>query len=311
MKVLVTGAKGMIGSAVLASDASTGAEVRSHTGREQCDITDGDAMRPIVDGVDAVIHLAGPPSVADSFRDPAGYLRVHVLGTATVVELCQELGIPRIVYVSSADVYGRPTRNPVDESAAFAPRSPYAAAKVAAENVIGAATRSSGLDAVILRPFSIYGPGCRPASVVGLILNQVIAGRRVRLTKLDPVRDYCYVDDVASAVWRAASLPPADSTEPRVYNVSTGRGTRVDQLAQVALSVSGPPTDEDQVELISGSDPDRPLAADILELIADVSRSRDELGWVAKTSLPDGLARTLEWFATINHEVEDQAGAVS
>src|SRR3954464_5363734 len=112
----------MIGRAVVSADAAAAASLRPHVGRHgasepgrsvSCDITDLDALRPVAEGADVVIHLAGPPSVAASFAAPAEFLRAHVLGTATVVELCRELAIPKLIHVSSAEVYGRPTRNPV------------------------------------------------------------------------------------------------------------------------------------------------------------------------------------------------------
>jgi len=314
VNVLVTGANGMIGSAVVASAAVPAASLRTHLGTKRpdgrtrpgssvaCDITDIDALRPVADGADVVIHLAGPPSVAASFADPTEFVRAHVLGTTTVVRLCQELGIPRLVHVSSAEVYGRPRRNPVGEADPTAPRSPYAAAKLAAEGVVGAASRAWGLDAVILRPFSVYGPGARRDSVLGLILDQVLIGDRVRLRKLDGVRDYCFVDDLATAVWQAATL---DLGGLHVLNIASGRGTRVDELARAALtardgslprgaSVEEWPID-DAVE--AGTGGDRPADADIHELIGDVSWAREVLGWQATTSLVEGLARTLAWYA--------------
>jgi len=316
VNILVTGASGMIGTAVVSSAAASAWSVeslRTHVGTLSadgrpaealspgpsvaCDITDLDALRPVAEGADVVIHLAAPPSVAASFAAPSEFLRAHVLGTATVVELCRQLAIPRLVYLSSAEVYGRPTRNPVDESAPLAPRSPYAAAKVGAESVIGAAVRAGVLDAVVLRPFSVYGPGARREGVLGLILEQARTGHHIRLRKLDGIRDYCYVDDLAAAVWRAAT---SGLTGIHTFNVASGTGTRVDELARATLAAryGGLPADA-SVEALpaGGADGDRPSAADIDELIGDVARARDELGWTATTSLADGLTRTLDWFA--------------
>jgi nucleoside-diphosphate-sugar epimerase len=315
VRALVTGAGGMIGAAVLAAEGRGDVELRRHVGAagsngsdpggEQgetgrsvvCDITDRDALRTVADGVDVVIHLAGPPSVAESFADAAEFLRVHVLGTEAVVQLCRELGIPRLVYVSSAEVYGRPARNPVDESASLGPRSPYAAAKVGAESVIGAAARSWGLDAVVLRPFSIYGPGLRQGSVVGLVVEQALAGDHIRLRSLGSTRDYCYVGDLADAVWTAAARGGGRGDEPAVFNVATGRGTRVDELAATALAARGIDPESATIEAVAETEADRPATADILELVGDVERARTELGWQATTSLVDGLRQTLDWFA--------------
>lgn len=314
MNVLVTGANGMIGAAVVTSDAARAVRLRTQVGIAHaderplpatmapglsvaCDITDLDALLPVAEGADVVIHLAGPPSVAASFTAPAETLRAHVLGTATVVELCRQLAIPRLVHISSAEVYGRPDRNPVAETAALAPRSPYAAAKVGAESVIGAAVRAGGLDAVVLRPFSVYGPGARREGVLGLILEQALVGDRIRLRKIDGIRDYCYVDDLAAAIWKAAT---SHLRGLHTFNVASGTGTRVDALALATLAARhGALSGGAAVEVVpSDGDGDRPAAADIDELIADVTAARDELGWAATTALADGLARTLDWYAT-------------
>lgn len=309
MKVLVTGSNGMIGRAVLAAPPATVTALHAQVGpgpvapggpadgfpTVTCDITDHDALRPLAEGVDAVIHLAGPPSVAASFADPVEFLRAHVLGTATVVQLCQDLGIGRLVHVSSAEVYGRPSRNPVDEAEPLTPRSPYAAAKVGAESAIGAAARSSALDAVVLRPFSVYGPGIRRDSVLGVILDQALAGDTIRLQRLDSIRDHCYVGDLAVAIWRAATT---EVDGLLTCNIGSGVGTSSGDLARAALAArDGTVPDGATVEAI-GSDGARPASADITELVADIGLARDALGWEPATELVDGLARTLDWYAT-------------
>jgi UDP-glucose 4-epimerase len=309
VKVLVTGTNGMIGAAVVAA-APDSTELRTQVGpvpgsadlppvavagpTATCDITDHRALRPLVDGVDVVVHLAGPPSVAASFADPVEFHRAHVLGTATVVQLCRELAVPRLVYVSSAEVYGRPRRNPVDEHAPLRPRSPYAAAKVGAESAIGAAARADGLTAAVLRPFSVYGPGTRRDSVLGHIVDQALAGTTVRLRNPDVVRDFCYVGDLADAVWLASS---AGFTGVQTVNVGSGRGVRVGDLARTALEARHGTGAGATVETEPHGEGERPPVADIAELVADVRAAHEVLGWRAATSLADGLARTLDWRA--------------
>src|SRR5262249_12438978 len=144
LRVAVTGAAGMIGSAVTRSLLGAGAEVRAHAGPGGTDaswlpdgidvsfaeITDGDAVATLGAGAEVVVHLAGPASVAESFADPDRHARDHVAGTATVLEACTAARVRRIVYISSAEIYGRPAANPVAEDAPAAPRSPYGAAKL-------------------------------------------------------------------------------------------------------------------------------------------------------------------------------------
>ena len=113
-----------------------------------------------------------------------------------------DAGVTRFVHASSAEVYGAPAVEVdlVPESAPLVPRSPYGAAKVGAEAVVGATSRTTGLDAVVLRPFSVFGPGMRRSSLLGTILEQVGRGGPVLLLDPSSVRDHCYVDDVADAV---------------------------------------------------------------------------------------------------------------
>jgi UDP-glucose 4-epimerase len=249
------------------------------------EIDDLPALRPLVVGIDTVVHLAGPPSVAGSFLAPVDYARIHVVGTATLLEACRDSGVRRFVYISSAELYGRPDRNPVGEEQVPRPRSPYGAAKLGAEALVRSLAPVLGLEAVILRPFSVYGPGAPGRSLVGTLLDQALHRDGIDLADLRPVRDYVFVDDVAEAVARACTQRVVEPVG--VYNVGSGTGTSVADLARLALAAVGR-------ELpLRAADPDRPAGTDVPALVADVRRIERDLAWRAATSLPDGLARTV------------------
>ena len=187
MRVLVTGAGGFIGRALVElapqdvelvllygpADRKlsfTAGVAESEVG----DITDLSLLQKLVSHCDSVIHLAGSASVAHSFIDPPRVVSDHAVGAAVLCQAALEAGVRRLIHVSSAEVYGRPVDNPVGEQAAMLPRSPYAAAKVGAEAVFSATARSSDIEVVILRPFSIYGPGQRKQSLLDRIIQQAI-----------------------------------------------------------------------------------------------------------------------------------------
>jgi UDP-glucose 4-epimerase len=238
-------------------------------------------MARFVAGADAVVHLAGPPSVAASFRDPLAYLRVHAEGTATVLEACRGAGIRHLVYVSSAEVYGQPLRSPVPEDHPLSARSPYAAAKICAEKLIEASAHGYGLRAVILRPFSIYGPGASPQSLISRIVALAGANEPIVLRDLKPIRDYCHVTDVARAIAQACAL---ETRSLEILNVGTMRGASVGEVAKLlcdALGVRGP--------VQEAEDRDRPGASEIYELIADNRRARAFLRWEPEVTLEEGL----------------------
>jgi nucleoside-diphosphate-sugar epimerase len=298
--VVVTGAGGFIGSPVVAALLKLGIAVRAHRGPPgfvgralpasvevaNAEITDGSAMRSIVAESDAVIHLAGPPSVRDSFDDAAAYAAAHVVGTTVCLQACVDQGVRRFVYVSSADVYGRPQSARVVEHHPLSARSPYAAAKVGAEQMVGAFAHAHGIEAVILRPFSIYGPGLSHRSLLWTILDQARGHDEIVLDDLKPERDYCFVDDLAEAVVRAIS---ATVESPLIVNIGTGIGTSVADLARLALKAIGR-----EANVVERSRDKRPGNAEIFRLVADPRKAQASLGWESSVDLAAGLRKTID-----------------
>ena len=297
-RVLVTGAGGFIGSAVVDLLLKCGAEVRALAAAPhesprrlpirgvRAEITSVAAMSRLARGIDTVIHLAGPASVTASFAASRHYVHTHVMGTATVLEACRKHAVDRLVHVSSAEVYGRPRAARVGEGARLHPLSPYAAAKVGAETLVEVFSRSFGLGSVVLRPFAIYGPGLAHDSLIGTVIRRTRRAQSLTLRDLRPVRDFCYVADLADAIVRscAAPLPPFS-----VFNVGTGRGTSVAEVARtiarlrrrrIVVTASSP-------RPAAGGPPDR--------LVADPRRAARVLGWRPRTGLRTGLRRTIRW----------------
>jgi UDP-glucose 4-epimerase len=297
--IFITGAGGFIGSAVVAALLREGARVRALAGaptdairdlpREvtamRGDITDAATVSELMTDADTVIHLAGPPSVAESFEQPAQYARVHVNGTATVLDACRRLNVRRLIYISSAEVYGRPQSNPVSEDHPLEARSPYAAAKIGAEKMIESFVHAFALEATILRPFSVYGPGLSAASLIATILRQAQQETCVRLASLTPVRDYCYIADLASAVVRACAV---EGTPLSAINIGSSVGTSVGEVASLVLRILG----RKLPVLEIGAR--RPIGSEIERLIADTRKAQQQLGWAAAYSLERGLTATIE-----------------
>jgi UDP-glucose 4-epimerase len=301
--VLVTGAGGFLGAAVVRRLVALGAKVRAWLGpatapelvlpppgvsSAYADLACADALGAVdreLDGVECVYHLAGPPSAAESFAAPAAHLRIHAGGTAALLERCIAHRVPRLVYVSSAEVYA-PAAAPVREDHARAPRSPYGIAKLAAELCLEACAPTGGVVVTIVRPFSVYGPGCSAASLIATVIDAVLRGDPPALSDWRPVRDYCFVNDVADGIVRAGTRT-GDAL--RAYNLASGRGTSVLEVAHAVLRAAG------RGDLaVRQRASDRPAAALTLALIGDAARARDELGFDPATTLDTGLCMTLE-----------------
>jgi nucleoside-diphosphate-sugar epimerase len=299
-RVAITGAGGFIGARLTEAFAATGFEVQALVGAPndvvkdppagvralRGDIVDEAAVRDLVDGCDTVVHLAGPPSVGASFDDPQRYVHAHVAGTTNVLQACRSARTRRLVYVSSAEIYGNAGLEPVKESARPDPRSPYAAAKLAAEEMIRAFIHFSQFTACILRPFSVYGPRQPAYSLVPTIVRQAREGDAIRLFDLKPVRDYCYVDDLVNAIGAACRVR-IDGLA--AFNIGSGIGTSVRTLAQMVLAQMGR-----SLSIEQNGTATRPQAADIYALVANIDRATTMLDWSPRTSLADGLRAVVE-----------------
>lgn len=293
----LVGANGFIGSAILRALLHRGIAPQALCGPIEssrslpvgvqfvtCDLADTDRLESWVSGLEVVIHAAGPPSVQRSFEMAEEYARVHVEGTAALLRACRMSKVNRLVYISSAEVYGRPEANPVAETHRLQARSPYAAAKIGAEKMIEAHVESFGLRAVILRPFSIYGPHSSSDSLLSRVVSTANSGC-IRVRDLRPVRDYCYVADLATAVLQACCIP---EEKLRIINIGSGEGTSVADFVKLVLRSLGLniPIVEDRLD-------SRPGQSEIFELVADITTAHDVLGWLPATDLQEGLRLTL------------------
>jgi UDP-glucose 4-epimerase len=297
--VLVTGAGGFLGAALVRRLIELEASVRALVGPAPAsdlhapppgvavsygDVTERRALDGLFDGVACVYHLAGPPSVVGSFIEPARTQHVHAGGTALVLERCVAARVARMVYVSSAEVY-RAAPWLVAEDHFRAPCSPYGAAKLAAEIVLESCAALGGVQATILRPFSVYGPGASPRSLIATLVAAAVRGDPLRVADPSPVRDYCFVSDAVEAIVRAGGR---DGQATRAYNVASGRGVSVDQVARAVRRVAG----RGDLDVVVGA-PDRPAGAMVHALVGDPARAQAELGFRAEIDLDAGLDRTL------------------
>jgi UDP-glucuronate 4-epimerase len=261
------------------------AEFRRVMVAEAC-VTDRSALTPLVDGAQAVLHLAGLAGVRPSFADPARYARVNVEGTAAVQEVTRESGIERFVFASSSSVYGNATPLPAREDApAIVPESPYAASKRGAELIVGAiCRRAPAMRCAALRFFTVYGPRQRPEMAITLFTRAVLAGRPVTVFGDGSMRrDFTHVDDIVRGV-----LAALDRARPgfRVYNLGSGAPVDLQALVQAIGEAAG---EEPAVQRAPV-----PLG-DVDATFAEIGRAREELGWEPRISLREGLRSVVGW----------------
>jgi UDP-glucose 4-epimerase len=297
---LVTGGAGFIGSHLAEALAARGDRVRIlddlSTGRRenlrpdagfiQGSVTDRAALDKAMKGVEFVFHLAAVVSVQQCLTDPAGSNEVNVTGTARVLQAAAAAGVRRVVFASSAAVYGDTPVQPKREDQPPDPLSPYAVAKLAGER-IGAAL--PGVEFVTLRFFNVYGPRQASdspyAAVVPIFLEALEAGRPLPVFgDGTQTRDFTFVGDVVTGLMIAAEAPDIDGD---VFNLATGRAVSVVDMAHALGRAAGRSV---QLEF----KPPRP--GEILHSLADVEAVRRELGFKSRIPLDEGLAEVVRWF---------------
>lgn len=278
-RILVTGATGFIGRPLVERLRSCGHTVVPIASREG-DIAAPETLAPFAGQADAVIHLAGKTYVPDSWKEPAAFLRTNVLGTAQVLEYCRRERC-RLVYVS-AYVYGQPASLPIAEAAIPAPNNPYALSKYSAEQVCRFYVEHFAVPVTVLRPFNIFGPGQAAHFLIPALMAQVLRTPEIRVQDLGPRRDYIHVADLV----RAIALAVERSERWQVYNVGAGISHSVGEIVALLQTAAG------TRKPVVSEGVTRPN--ELMDVVADISLIRRELGWSPGMDLATGLQRAWE-----------------
>ena len=319
--VLVTGADGFIGSHLTEALVAAGAKVRafclynSHGSwgwledarpedQAKIDVRMGDIrderfVEAALEGVDVVFHLAALIAIPYSYVAPESFIDVNVRGTLNVLEAARRHRVRRFVHTSTSEVYGTPADLPIRETHPLNAQSPYAASKVAADQLVLAYHMSYGVPATVLRPFNTYGPRQSTRAVLPTILSQLAAGKtEVQLGRVDTRRDLTFVADTVDGFVRAGT---ADGIEGQTIQLGTNRAVSIAELFEMACKVLGV-----SASIVTDQRRVRPDASEVLVLQSDPARARERLGWQPQVSLEEGLARTVAWLrsSTTRYKVE-------
>jgi len=312
MRALVTGCAGFIGSHLTESLLADGVDVlgvdcfNDNYGRAQklanvglardwdgfefvpIDLARG-SLDDLVGECDLTFHLAAEPGVRPSWgRRFELYTRNNVLATQHLLEAAKRRPGQRFVYASSSSVYGQARQLPTHESATPAPFSPYGITKLSGEHLCDAYHANYGVETVVLRYFSVYGPRQRPdmafrrfcaASLAGLPLEVLGDGRQTR--------DFTFVDDVVAATRAAATAPGAVG---RALNIGGGSRSTLSEAIELLADLSGRELEVIRRERQRG---------DVRDTGADIAAATEVLGYEPRVALREGLAAQWEWAAAL------------
>ena len=297
MKLLVTGGAGYIGSVVASQLVSAGHETvvlddfsRGHAGAvpEEARLVEGNLLdsdfvrETLAEGFDGVLHFAALSLVGESVEEPERYYRNNVCGTLNLMEAMRESGAEKLVFSSTAAVYGEPEEVPIRETAPALPTNPYGSSKLAVDRLIAAVAEARDVAATSLRYFNVsgasgpFGEDHQPEThLIPLVLKAAAENSSVKIFGTDyptrdgtAVRDYIHVEDLGRA--HLLALEGAEPGEHRVYNLGNGAGFSVREVIEAARGVTG--KDIDAIE-----SPRRP--GDPPVLVASSDKIRADLGW--------------------------------
>lgn len=297
MRILVTGASGFIGSHMAKSLADDGHEVVgcirtgygfAGTESQVVDLLDYGAVQGLLSSVrpDAVVHCAGCANVGKSVEDPVGDYQGNVTATQNLLFSLNGLGFAstRVLFLSSAGVYGNPAALPITEETDLAPLSPYALHKGMSEFACRFMANNHGMDVRVARIFSAYGPGLRKQLFWDMFKKARTLGRLPMWGTGRETRDYIYIDDLVTALKLVLFDEGSVST---VFNVANGIEVSIAEAARCFASAMG--IDESLIEF-NGAERE----GDPINWRADVTKL-EGLGYVPSVSIEDGVARYVDW----------------
>jgi NAD dependent epimerase/dehydratase len=316
-RVLVTGSDGFIGSHVVEQLVKAGAKVKavvyynSFNSWGWLDTVAADIMRSVevvagdirdphftisaAAGCSDVIHLAALIAIPYSYAAPDSYVETNVRGTVNVLQAARQADVRRFVQTSTSEVYGTAQTVPIRESHPLVGQSPYAASKIASDQIALSFQASFGLPVVVIRPFNTYGPRQSARAVIPTIISQIAAGkRRIRLGAITPTRDFSFVTDTTSGLISGLTAP-AEQTVGQTINLGSGFEISIGDTASMIAEVAGI-----ELEIETDEARLRPANSEVERLWADNAKARRQLGWSPEFGGRDGMRRglekTVQWF---------------
>jgi len=276
-------------------DLSTGSlrnlsDIRQEVRVKRASILQSKTLTTAMKGQDLVYHLAAKTSVPESVAKPQDYWRANVEGTMHVLKAAVDAHVKRVVFASSAAVYGESEENPKVETMRPAPASPYATTKMVGEFACEEISSLKGIETVVVRIFNAYGPRQDPsssyASVIAKFSAALAANQPVEVFgDGEQTRDFLYAGDLAEALELAGERPIAG----QIFNLGSGTATKVNEVARLLSETTVTP-------IRAARKDSRP--GDVRHSLADISKATAKLGFTPRTSLREGLERTLAYYRT-------------
>ena len=308
-KILITGSEGFIGSHLCELLCREGYNIRAmclynsfgykgwldsidSNSLENIEIINGDirdrsALLEAMRGCDAVINLAALIAIPYSYSAPESYVDTNIKGTLNLLENARILGTEKIIHTSTSEVYGTAQYVPINEEHPLNAQSPYAATKIAADQLALSYHKSFDLPVAIARPFNTYGPRQSNRAVIPTIISQISKGERsLRLGSLTPTRDFNFVEDTARGILKILESPKSIG---EVINLGSGFEISIGDTVKLISEVMNV-----DVDIIQENQRIRPEKSEVERLFCDPSKAQKLLNWQANFAGTEGFKNGLK-----------------
>ena len=327
MKILLTGSEGFIGSHLAEKLVKNGHEltclvlynsfnswgwldkiddkIKKNIKIVTGDIRDEFLVKSLIKkNTDVVINLAALIGIPYSYRSPKSYFETNSMGILNILNSSINSNIKKIIHTSTSEVYGTPKYIPIDENHLVSAQSPYAASKIAADQIALSYNKSFNLPVTILRPFNTFGPRQSLRAIIPTIITQLIKNKVLKLGSLYPTRDLTFVDDTADAF---VSTLNKKKDIGEIINIGSGFEISVKDLVLQISKIMGV-----RIDIQKKKERIRPKRSEVDRLYANIKKAKKILNWTPKYSKKNGfekgLKKTIEWFSkaeNLNHYKTD------
>lgn len=314
MKILVTGAEGFIGSHLTEKLLDKGFKVRAmvlynsfnnwgwldsidHKKKKNLEVILGDirdlkTVEESLIGVDLIINLAALIGIPYSYIAVKSYLDTNVIGLMNILNVALKKKIKQVIQISTSEVYGTPSRVPIDEKFPLNAQSPYAASKIAADQLALSFHRSFGVPVSIIRPFNTFGPRQSARAVIPTIITQAIKNNNIEIGSITTKRDFLYVEDTVKGIISAIGNKKSVG---EIINLGSGQSISIKNLIKKIGTILNK-----KLIIREKSLRKRPKKSEVERLLSSTKKAKRILNWSPTNSgkkyLDNGLKKTIEWF---------------
>lgn len=319
MKILITGSEGFIGSHLTENLLSRGYKIKAfilynsfnskgwlneinRKYNKNIEFVFGDIRDPAlvnnaVKDCDSIFHLASLIGIPYSYKAPFSYYDTNVKGTLNLLDSIKGKKIKKFIHTSTSEVYGTAQYQPIDEKHPLNAQSPYAASKIAADQLVSAYCNSFEIPAITIRPFNTFGPRQSFRAVVPTIISQSLFSKsnKIKLGSLNPTRDFTFIDDTVDGFIKGFK---SNKKNGEIYNLGTGNEISIKELALKITNKINP-----KIKIVNENIRKRPKKSEVMQLISNYEKAKNDLKWQPKyinKRFDEAIDKTIDWYRNRN-----------